>query len=125
MPRQSAIVTDAELSVLEYLWEQGPAAVRDISKAVYQNNTAAFHATVNSLLDQLERKGYVKRDRTSFAHIFAAKTERSVLVGQQLQQVADSHFGGALSPMLLALIDNLKLKPRDRNAIRKIIQGID
>ena len=125
MPRPTAIVTDAELAILEYLWEQGPATVRDIAAGVYRKNTPAYHATVNSLLDQLEEKRFVNRDRSGFAHRFSAKVDRSALVGRQLQQIADCHFNGALSPMLLALIDNLKLKPRDRSAILKIIQEFD
>ena len=125
MPRSSAVVTDAELSVLEFLWEHGPSAARDISKEVYGKNTSSYHATVNSLLDQLEAKKFVKRDRSGFAHIFSAKTERSTLVGKQLQEIANSHFNGALAPMLLTLADNLQLKPRERKAILKIIQDIE
>lgn len=124
MPRQSAIVTDAELAVLEHLWQEGSRTVREISQGVYGENTAAYHATVNSLLDQLEAKGYVGRDRSGFAHVFTVTVDRSQLVGLQLQEIADSHFQGALSPMLLTLIDKLKLRPRDRNAIRKIIEDI-
>jgi predicted transcriptional regulator len=53
MARPSAIVTDAELSVLNHLWEHGPSVVREIAYALYSQNTPAYHATVNSLLDQL------------------------------------------------------------------------
>ena len=102
MPRPIALVTDAELAVLAFLWERGPSPVREISQGVYAKNTAAYHATVNSLLEQLESKGYVERDRSRFAHVFAAKVDRATLVGQQLQQIADSHFDGAIAPMLLA-----------------------
>ena len=125
MPRQSAVVTDAELSVLDFLWSQSSASVRDIAQAVYQKNTAAYHATVNSLLDQLEAKGYVHRDRSNFAHLFSAKVDRSVVVGKQIQQIADRHFDGALSPMFLALVENMKLKPKDLKAIRRIVDDID
>ena len=76
---------------------------------------------MNSLLDQLEQKGYVARDRSGFAHSFTATIDRAALVGTQLQQIADSHFDGALAPMLLPLVDKIKLSKRDREAIRKII----
>ena len=125
MPRQSALVTDAELSVLEFLWDHGASAVREISQALYRKNTPSYHATVNSLLDQLEAKGYVERDRSGFAHVFTAAVDRSTLVGRQLQEIADDHFDGALTPMFLTLVEKLKLKPRDRAAIRKIIEQIE
>jgi BlaI family penicillinase repressor len=121
MARPSAIVTEAELSVLDHLWQHGPSVVREIACALYSDNTPAYHATVNSLLDQLERKGYVARDRSGFAHSFTATIDRSELVGSQLQQIADSHFDGVLTPMLLSLVEKIKLSPRDRDAIRRII----
>jgi len=121
MARPSAIVTEAELSVLDYLWEQGPSVVREIAYALYSENTPAYHATVNSLLDQLEKKGYVARDRSGFAHSFTATIDRSTLVGNQIQQIADSYFDGALTPMLLPLVDKIHLSKRDRETIRKII----
>lgn len=121
MARPGAIVTEAELSVLDHLWEHGPSVVREISSSLYDQNTPAYHATVNSLLDQLEKKGFVERDRTGFAHRYTATVERSKLVGSQLQEIADSHFGGALAPMFLTLVDNVKLSQRDREALRKII----
>ena len=121
MARPSAIITEAELSVLNHLWEHGSSVVREIAYAIYSDNTPAYHATVNSLLDQLEQKGFVARDRSSFAHSFTATIDRSELVGSQLQQIADSHFGGVLTPMLLSLVDKIKLSRRDREAIRKII----
>lgn len=124
MARPSAIVTDAELSVLAYLWDQGPAVVREIAHTIYAANTPAYHATVNSLLDQLEAKGFVARDRSAHAHKFTATVERAELVGTQLQQLADSHFDGALTPMLLTLVDQVKLSQRDRDAIRRLIDKI-
>lgn len=121
MARPGAIVTEAELAVLNHLWEHGPSVVREISHAIYEDNTPAYHATVNSLLDQLEEKGFVERDRSGFAHSFTATIDRSELVGSQLQQIADSHFDGVLTPMLLSLVDKIKLSRRDREELRKII----
>ena len=121
MPRPSAVVTDAELSVLNHLWSHGPSVVREISQVLYKQNTPAYHATVNSLLDQLEKKGFVERDRRDFAHRFTAIVERDEVVGTQLQQIADSHFDGALAPMLLPLVEKIQLSKRDREAIQKII----
>ena len=123
--RPSAIVTDAELSVLDVLWEQRGIPVRQIAHAIYGQNTAAYHATVNSLRDQLEAKGFVQRDRSGFAHTFEASVERNTVIGQQIQQLADSHFEGAISPMLLALVERLELKPRDLKAIQRIIDQLD
>jgi predicted transcriptional regulator len=125
MPRQAAEVTETELRILDVLWEHGPSIVRDIVEAVYGEHSQTLHATVKSLLSRLEAKGYVTHDDRHHAHRFSAKVERETLVGQQLQQLADSHFHGSLAPVLLSLVDRVKLSRQQRAAIREIIDGIE
>jgi predicted transcriptional regulator len=79
---------------------------------------------VKSLLERLAEKGYVVADASRFAHKFSARVDREQYVGQQLQKLADSHFDGSLAPMLLAMIDRVKLSRKERDAIRKMIEGI-
>jgi BlaI family transcriptional regulator, penicillinase repressor len=124
MPRNVSEVTETELAILDVLWNRGPAAVRDIVAALYDRHTPALHATVKSLLERLERKGYVECDKGGFAHRFSARVSREAYVGQQLKQLAECHFGGAVAPMLLTLVDQANLSRKDREAIRKIIDGI-
>ena len=59
------------------------------------------------------------------AHHFSATVAREDFVGQQLQLLADKNFGGSLAPLLLTLVDNVQLSPKDREAIRKIVEKID
>jgi len=122
MPRQPATVTGTELAILDVLWDEGESTVRRIAARLYQENSPSTHATVKSLLDRLIGKGYVQCDRSGFAHVFRAEVDRDTLVGQQLQQIADSHFSGSLGPMLLNLVDRVTLSDQEREAIRKIIE---
>lgn len=124
MSRNVADVTETELAILDVLWTRGQCAVRDIVAALYERHTPTLHMTVKSLLERLEGKGYVECDRSAFAHRFSAKVSREGYVGQQLSQLAESHFNGALAPMLLTLVDRINLNRKDREAIRKIIEGI-
>src|SRR5262245_58201954 len=100
MPRNVADVTETERAILDVLWVRGQCAIRDIVAALYDEHTPTLHMTVKSLLERLEDKGYVESDRSGFAHRFSAKVSREAYVGQQLEQLADSHFDGALAPML-------------------------
>jgi predicted transcriptional regulator len=118
-------VTETELAILEALWSCGASTIRDIVLAVYEQHTPSLHATVKSLLERLESKGFVECDKQGFAHQFSAVVTREAYVGRQLKQLADSHFGGELTPMLLTLVERSKLNKKDREAIRKIIDGME
>ena len=125
MPRKAARVTETELAIMDVLWKHGPISVRDIVESLYSEHTPSLHATVKSLLDRLTDKGCVTCDASRFAHRFSASVDRETFVGEQLQQIADSHFGGSLTPLLLSLVSHAKLEPEERETIRKLIDGIE
>jgi BlaI family transcriptional regulator, penicillinase repressor len=118
-------LTDAELSVMEVLWSRdNGAAIREIVLAVYGRHEHSLHGGVKSFLDRLIEKGYVRVDKAGFAHRFFPTITREQYVGRQLKQIADSHFGGSVTPMLLTLVEQAKLAKKDRAAIEKLIQNI-
>ena len=122
--KKSADVTETELAILDVIWDRGVCEIREIVEAIYLEHTQARHTTVKSLLERLAEKGYVKSDTSRYAHKFSALVSREQYVGQQLQKLADSHFDGSLAPMLLALVDRVKLSRKERDAIRQMIEGI-
>lgn len=118
-------LTDAELSVMEVLWDRpNGETVRDLVLAIYGRHEHSLHGGVKSFLDRLMEKGYVRVDKSEFAHRFFAVVSREETVGSQLMQIAESYFGGALTPMLLTLIKKAKLKPKDRAEIERLIRHI-
>jgi len=121
MTRPPAIVTDAELGVLDVLWRDGPSTIRHITDRLYEKRTTAKYATVQKLLERLEDKGCVRRDRSGFAHTFSAQVERSVLIGQVLQEMAQKLCGGSLTPLLVQLVEGGRLSEDDRQMLRRLI----
>ena len=125
MARTPQDVTDAELAVLQVLWERGPATIRQITDVLYPEGGAAHYATVQKLLDRLESKGFVRRDRTAAAHTFAAAVGRDELIGRRLQEVAEKLCGGSLTPLLTHLVRTRRLSARERQQLRDLIDDLD
>ena len=63
-------MSDAEREVLKVLWEHGPLAVRDVLKRLTDQGQEWTRSTAITLLQRLEKKGYVKSDRSQFAFVF-------------------------------------------------------
>lgn len=125
MTRKPAPVTDTELAILEVLWDRRSCTVREIVEVLYRERSRALHATVKSLLERLQAKGFIACDNSGFAHRFSARVSRAQYVRHQLEKLAESHFGGALAPMLLTLVPKMKLSRNDRAAIVKLIESMD
>ena len=114
-------VSDGELGVLEVLWVQGQATVREITAEVYQDQSFSKYQSVQKLLERLEKKGCVKRDRSTTAHTFEPTVERDEIIGHRLEQVAETLCGGSLTPLLMHLAGRTRLKPSEREALQKLI----
>jgi predicted transcriptional regulator len=125
MARTPQDITDAELAVLEALWEHGPATIRQLTDDLYPDGSTAQYATVQKLLERLEAKGSVRRDRRSAVHVFAAAIDRDELIGRRLQAVAEKLCGGSLTPLLTHLVQSSKLSSRERQELRSLIEELD
>jgi BlaI family transcriptional regulator, penicillinase repressor len=125
MKGQQHDVTEAELALLQSLWDAGPATIRQLVERVYKQGGASVYATVQKLLDRLELKGFVERDRGGQVHVFKAAVDREELIGRRLRAVADSLCGGSLSPLLTHLVEDRGLSEAERRELRGLIEKLD
>lgn len=123
MARVARDVTDGELAVLRVLWEQGPATIRQLTDAIHPRGGASQYATVQKMLERLEAKRFVARDRSLFVHVFTASVDRDELIGRRLRAVAESLCGGSLTPLLSHLARSRPLAESERQALRAIIDS--
>jgi BlaI family penicillinase repressor len=125
MARPSQDVTDAELAVLQALWDCEAASIRQLTDAIYPNGGASAYATVQKLLERLETKRCVRRDRASGVHTFSAAIDRDDLIGRRLQAMAEKLCGGSLTPLLTHLVRAERLSARDLQSLRSLIEQLD
>lgn len=123
--RRPARVPDAELAVLKVLWNREPATIREIAGQLYPGGGASEYATVQKLLERLEKRGLVARHREGRAHTFTALATRQDLIRQKLQEAADKLCGGSLTPLLTQLADAEGLSSRDVHALRELVDRLD
>jgi len=125
MARTPRDVTEAELNVLQVLWDQGPCSVRQIVESHENAKTAPQVATVQKLLERLEAKGWVKRDRRETVQRFVASADRETLIGRRLQGIAEELCEGSLTPLISHLVKRERLSTSDRQALRSLIEELD
>jgi BlaI family penicillinase repressor len=125
MARTAQDVTDTELALLQVLWDNGSATIRQLTDALYRGGGAAQYATVQKLLERLEAKGCVRRQRTPPAHVFSAAIARDELIGRRLQDMAEKLCGGSLTPLLTHLVRTKRLTVHERQELRNLIDELD
>jgi predicted transcriptional regulator len=124
MARTPQDVTDTELAILQLLWDEGELTIRQLTDRLYPGGGTAHYATVQKLLERLERKGFVLRERRPAAHTFAAAVPREELIGRRLQAVAEELCGGSLTPLLTHLVRAKRLSARERQELHALIDDV-
>jgi BlaI family penicillinase repressor len=117
-------VTDAELAVLRLLWDSRTLTAAQIRQSLYPEGTPSDHATVQKLLQRLEEKGFVHRDRTRFAHSFMARVSRERLAGAQLESLAEKLADGSLVPFISHLAKKTRLTEDERRELQALLDRL-
>ena len=121
MARLLRDVTERELGVLNVLWDDAPVTIRQVTDAVYAEGTVAQYATVQKLLEHLEAKGYVRRDRSQRAHLFQATIGRDELIGRGLQELANGLSGGSIVSLFAELVKPVRLTRSQRASLQELV----
>lgn len=116
-------LTDAEFAVLEPLWQAGPQTIRQLVARLYPGQSTSDYATVQKLLERLEAKQCVARDRSEFAHVFRATIAREQLIDEQLQSIADRLCDGSLVPVLNQLVRQVPLTRHERAELMQLLES--
>ena len=115
-------LANAELAIMDLLWQNdGPITARQIREQLYPDTTKPQHGTVQRLLQRLEDKGYVERDRNLSVHLFAAAISRNTYAGNQLESLTARLTGGSLAPLITHLVEEKKISREEINRIRAIL----
>ena len=117
-------VTDAELAVMEALWG-GQATIRQMTDQLYPRGGASHYATVQKLLERLEKKGFVARDASAAVNQFSPRVGREELIGRRVRAVADQLCGGSMVPLLTSLVSTRRLTAKQIGELRDFLDKAD
>lgn len=118
-------LANAELAVMDLLWEHDRMTARDIREQLYPGSTKAQHGTVQRLLQRLEDKGFVVRDRALVVHLFSAAIGREDYACGELETLAEKLTGGSLAPLITHLVEEKRISRAEIARLRRILDGHD
>lgn len=116
-------LANAELAVMNLLWQNDRVTARHLREQLYPDANKAQHGTVQRLLQRLEEKGYVERDRSLSVHFFSAAISRETYAGQQLESLADRLTAGSYAPLITHLVEEKRISRDEIKRIRAILAG--
>ena len=122
MPRkQSPTLTEAELPIMEVLWDRGAASVTDVVDTL-PNSSAAYN-TILTTLRILERKGYVRHTKNGRAFVYHPVIERGEASRKAVKNLVAKFFNNSPELLILNILENEQLDDDEMSRLRKLIQG--
>ena len=115
-------LTERELEVMHVFWDHDEQTVADARDRLAAAGRELAYTTVATLVRILEEKGFLAQ--TNEERPFRYRPARSFdevsgsLVGDLLQRV----FGGSRERLLMTLIDQRELTPRERDLLKDILR---
>lgn len=125
MDQRRPTISDAEREVLKALWDEGPSTVRDILKVFQQRGQEWTRSTVITLLQRVEKKGYVTSDRSGFAFVFRAIVTREDVAQQRLNELAGELYAGDPAPLVLAFAERHRFTDEEVKQFRELIEQLE
>ena len=117
-------ITETELTILQFIWERREVTSREIAESLYDEVTDPRLATVQKLLERLEAKGCVERDRSQRAHRFRAVISRGQFLEHKLQTLADRLCGGSVAPLMSTLLRSPEVSKEASGELRELIERL-
>lgn len=125
MEKQRAVKpTEAELEILQVLWENGPSTVRFVNERLNRKKRVGYTTTLK-IMQIMTDKNLVRRNEDSRSHIYRAMIEREETQGILLDRFLQNTFGGSAMKLVVQALGNHKPSKDELEQIKEFIKQLE
>jgi predicted transcriptional regulator len=112
--------TEFELELLQLLWTQDGATVRDLHEALSENRELGY-TTVLKTLQIMTEKGLVKREEVGKAHLYRAARSEQQTQKQFVGYLSERLFDGSAAQLVLHALSTQTVGADELKQIKELI----
>ncbi len=116
--------TDAELEILNVLWQRGASTVRDVFDALGKTKPIGY-TTVLKFMQIMADKGLVRRDEEQRAHVYTAMVPQAETQRQMVSDLLRRAFDNSASQLVMQALANKKTSPQELAEIRRLLDAYE
>ena len=113
-------LSEAQLEIMHVVWDGGEVTVTDVWNVLARRRPVARN-TVLTLMDRLEKKGWLRRRADGPAHSYTAAVPRAATLGDVVHRLVDAAFAGSPEALVLALLEGRGVSDEEARRIRQLI----
>jgi predicted transcriptional regulator len=119
---KSATLTEAELRIMNVLWDRGSATVHEVLQAFPDNPPVAYNSVL-TIVRILEKKGYVKHVKDKRAHVYTAQVNRKDATRFEVRHLVSRFFGNSHEQLVLNVLEETSIDAEELNRLRQLLEG--
>jgi BlaI family penicillinase repressor len=124
MKKNTVRPTDAELKILQVLWDRGPSTVREVYKIISSDKNVGY-TTVLKLMQIMTDKGLVERDENCRPQLYRPRFPREQTERQLIKDLVDRAFGGSAKRLVMQALEAKKASPSELAQIEKLLNKLE
>lgn len=121
-PRKSETLTEAELRLMDVLWDKGSATVQQVLDALSQKPALAYNSVLTTIR-VLENKGYVEHVKDGRAHIYKPVMAREEATRSEIRHLVSRFFANSHELLVLNILEDRGLEAKELKRLRQLLQS--
>ena len=121
-PRKSVTLTEAELRLMEVLWEKGPCTVQQVLEALSSKPSLAYNSVLTTTRI-LEKKGYVKHVKDGRAHVYGPLLGRKDATRSEIRHLVSRFFANSDEMLVLNILEDRGVDQEELTRLRQLLEG--
>ena len=121
-PKQSAILTEAELRILDVLWRKGSGTVQQVLDWL---PSALAYNSVLTTIRTLEKKGHVKHLKDGRAHIYEPIIGRDQATRSEIRHLIGRFFSNSHEALVLNILQDEAIDAAELKRLRDMLERSD
>lgn len=115
-------ITEAELEILQVLWDKEQATVKEVHEALSDDRDAGYTTTLKQM-QMMYEKGLLTRDDSRRQHIYFPDVDIKKVQRKFMDKVMKSLFSGSAGELVLNALSNYKTTPEEMEQIKNLIDN--
>jgi predicted transcriptional regulator len=120
-PRASATLTEAELRLMNVLWQNGPATVHQLLK--FLSGPSLAYNSVLTTIRILEKKGYVKHIKDGRAHIYMPLVGEKEATRFAVRNLVNRFFKNSHELLLLNVLEDNSIDADELQRLSQLLES--
>jgi predicted transcriptional regulator len=115
-------LTEAELRIMNALWDRGSATVHEILGALPAKPALAYNSVL-TVVRILEKKGYVKHVKDGRSHVYAAQVDRKNASRFEVRHLLSRFFSDSHEMLVLNILEEKGVDEGELKRLRQLLEG--